>query len=163
MAHEINPYYVEAGNSRRWGRFRLYAKKTGVKRSTVEIGLPTSDFDPIVILWPNNLNKGFLYNDGTGVLQWKKAGSNNDGTSPDTRSGIVILDSGVHVITFQDENGDAWPLGIDGTDWNLFYDAYDTDNATPSYSISNRTKFGFAVEVYEDNIRFGWKAELKVQ
>lgn len=75
----------------------------------------------------------------------------------ETRSGRETLNNESKNILF------ASTLGVTGNDYNLFFDVYDNDNAIPAFSISNRTRFGFTVTVYDNNINFGWKAELNSQ
>ena len=86
--------------------------------------------------------------------------SQGGGGTDDVRSGRqVLLTAGAHSIVFTD------PLGVSSTgeDYNLFFDVYDMDGAVPSYTITDRTKYGFSVVTYDDNIKFGWKAELVTQ
>jgi hypothetical protein len=90
-------------------------------------------------------------------------GTGSGGGALNTRSGREMLDTGSHLILFKTSIGAAWPLGTTGNDYNIFFDVYDLDNALPSWSITNRSKYGFYVTVYDNNINFGWKAELNTQ
>ena len=68
--NEENSFLLIAGGPRRSGRVRFYATRTGSKSSFVELGLPAGNFNSLLFLWPVNKNAGFLYNDGSGVLDW---------------------------------------------------------------------------------------------
>lgn len=85
-------------------------------------------------------------------------------TSDNVRAGRTLLSAaGVHAIIFLNTSGGPWTLGITGDDYNLYFDVYDDDNAVPSYTITNRTRFGFYVITYSSNVNFGWRAELNTQ
>lgn len=76
----------------------------------------------------------------------------------DTRSGRVQIDTaGTYEVLFDNA------LGVTGDDYNLFFFVRDANGAQPSFDISNVTKFGFTAITYDDNVSFGWKAELKTQ
>lgn len=84
-------------------------------------------------------------------------GSGGTTNTSNTRAGRVTLNTESKSILF------ATTLGVTGLDYNLYFDVFDADGAMPAFNISNRTRFGFTVTVYDNNINFGWKAELNTQ
>lgn len=57
------------------------------------------------------------------------------------------------------------PLGVTGTDYNVLFDVRDANGAVPAFDVppGDKTKYGFRVIIYDDNISFGWTATLNTQ
>jgi len=84
-------------------------------------------------------------------------------TSNDEVADVVILDTGVHTITFEISDASV-SLGSDpnGLDYALSTAAWlQASGLGSSSTISNRSASGFSVQIYENGVVFEYKAKLK--